>query len=84
VSITWFERHPGNQNKVAGRLMIGRDCDCAAVQACQQCGTALTGRRAQARFCSDRCRQAACRARALTETVTGESAANDRNRDMSR
>ena len=71
----WFARHPGNQHKVAGRLTVGRDCDCAAVPVCQRegCVAPLRGKRGDAHYCSDRCRKAANR-----------QAATANSRDMSR
>jgi hypothetical protein len=71
----WFARYPGNQHKVAGQLTVGRDCNCAAVQACQRegCDTPLGGKRGDARYCSDRCRKAANRQAAIANS-----------RDMSR
>jgi hypothetical protein len=54
---------PGRPHKLTGLLMLGHDCDCSAMLACQHCGRPLAAARSQACYCSDRCRVAACRDR---------------------
>ncbi len=79
-----------NRAKMAGRLMLGRDCDCGGEVAavCQRCGEPLAHMRPHARYCSGRCRMAAHRqsqkpSQPVSETVTYEPGASLSNRHMS-
>ena len=84
----WFIRYTTTDRaKVAGKLTVGYDCDCAgAVPVCQRegCGKPLASRRRDARYCSNRCGKAARRlASPVQRARTTEPAASPKSPDMS-
>ncbi len=84
----WFTRYAtADRARVAGKLTVGCDCDCAGtVPVCQRegCGKPLASRRRDARYCSARCRKAAQRlASSVHRAVTTGPAHSPQSRDMS-